>query len=244
MFQAEIKSEILKEIIGIVDTLVDEAKFNVEEDGITLRAVDPAHVAMVDLSISAAAFEEFKADGIQLGIDIDKLKDVLKLAKGSDIISLFHDVDRNRLILKVVNVTRRMALVDTTSMTDPKVPNIDLPSKVVIATDQVLNGIKASEPISEHIALIASPDGFELSSEGDTDSVNLKLPKDLLKELECEETVKSLFSLNYFGKMIKACKAPMITINLGTDYPVKIEYDIAEDTGHVRYLLAPRIESD
>jgi proliferating cell nuclear antigen len=35
-----------------------------------------------------------------------------------------------------------------------------------------------------------------------------------------------------------------LTLNLGTDYPVKIEFDIANGGGHITYLLAPRIESD
>ena len=157
---------------------------------------------------------------------------------------MMHDIDRNRLIVKVANITRRMALVDTTSMTDPKVPNIELPAKVVVSTAELLQGIKAAEQISEHISLIISPDSIELVSEGDTDSVTLKLPKDLLKELDCHDTVKSLFSLDYFGNMIKACRSPFVTMNLGTDYPVKIEFEIAESTGHVRYLLAPRIENE
>ena len=41
-------------------------------------------------------------------------------------------------------------------------------------------------------------------SEGDTDSVILKLSKDLLVSLECKENVRSLFPLDYFSNMIRA----------------------------------------
>jgi DNA polymerase III sliding clamp (beta) subunit (PCNA family) len=33
-------------------------------------------------------------------------------------------------------------------------------------------------------------------------------------------------------------------MHLGSDYPVKMEFKIAGEKGEVRYLLAPRIESN
>ena len=39
---------------------------------------DPAHVAMVDLSLGSKAFSEFKASDLELGLDLDKLKEILK----------------------------------------------------------------------------------------------------------------------------------------------------------------------
>ena len=48
MFKARIKADSLKEFIGTVGSLVDEAKLNVNEDGIQIKAVDPSHVAMIE----------------------------------------------------------------------------------------------------------------------------------------------------------------------------------------------------
>ena len=60
MFHAKIKSETLKGVVDVVSTLVDEAKFNIFSDGIELKAVDPAHVAMVDMKVETA-FAVFSA---------------------------------------------------------------------------------------------------------------------------------------------------------------------------------------
>ncbi len=60
MFQATAKADIIKHIIDATSTLVDEAKIQISKDGLSLRAVDPAHVAMVDISIGAKAFESFR----------------------------------------------------------------------------------------------------------------------------------------------------------------------------------------
>jgi len=245
LFQAKVKSETLKSIVDVVSTLVDEAKFNINSKGVSLKAVDPAHVAMIDLKIEQSAFEEYDADETELGVDLDKIKEVLRLAKSGDVISLSQDEDKNRLVVDVGNVTRRMNLVDTTGMSDPKVPNLNLPAKIALTAEELQKGIKAAESISDHIALTATPDGFEMVSEGDTDSVTLKLPKDKLVSLDCKDNVRSLFPLDYFSNMIRAIPVgTVVSMNLGNDYPVKMEFTIAEGKGTVSYLLAPRIESD
>ena len=51
MFQAKARADTLKEVVNVVSTLVDEAKFIINGEGLALRAVDPAHIAMVDLSL-------------------------------------------------------------------------------------------------------------------------------------------------------------------------------------------------
>ena len=72
MFKSSAKAEVLKQIVDVISTLVDEAKFNVDADGISLKAVDPAHVAMVEMSLGKQAFEEFAGEDTELGIDLEK----------------------------------------------------------------------------------------------------------------------------------------------------------------------------
>jgi proliferating cell nuclear antigen len=245
MFKTKVKPEVLKELVDIVSVLVDEAKFTATKSKLVVKAVDPAHVAMVDLTLRKEAFEEFSATETELGVDLDKVKEVLRLAKPGDVISIEHNEEKNVLAFKVGNINRTMALVDPAGMSDPKVPNLNLPVKVVVSTEQLRQGIRASESISDHLALVASPDSFEIVAEGDTDHVDLKLPRDALESLECKEAARSLFPLDYFSNMIKAImSAPTITMQMGNDYPVKMDFTIASGKGEGQYLLAPRIESE
>ena len=72
MFEARIRAEVLKELVNIVSTLVDEVKIKATPEGLSLKAVDPAHVAMVEANLNKGAFEEYKVEETDLGIDIDK----------------------------------------------------------------------------------------------------------------------------------------------------------------------------
>ena len=87
--------------------------------------------------------------------------------------------------------------------------------------------------------------------EGDNQNlVDLKLDKALLDELVCKEPVRSLFSLDYFSQMVGAVKGDRsITLFLGADFPVMIEFELAVNDltgaqGSARYLLAPRIDHE
>jgi len=245
MFNAKVKSEVLKGIIDVTSPLVNEVKFNISPKGISLRAVDPAHVAMVDLQIKSKAFDEYKADEMELGIDMDKLGGIMRLSSAGDTVSLEYDEEANRLIVKIGNLVRKMGLIDTAGMPDPKMPNLSLPAKVVIKASELNQGVRASEAVSDHIALTVNEENFELFAEGDTDTVNLKLPKDMLVELNASSKCKSLFSIDYFSNMIKSVRGDdQITMQLGNDNPIRVEFDIADSKGHVTYLLAPRIESE
>lgn len=245
MFQAKLRSDILKGIVDVVSTLIDEAKFKIGDNGIQLKAVDPAHVAMIDLTLSKDAFEQYSAAETDLGLDLEKLKEVIRLSKSGDIIEMRQDEERGRLVIMVGNVTRRMNLVSTEGMSDPKVPNLTLPARITVAVDELQRGIKAAESISDHVTLNANTEGFEMVSDGDTDSVSLKLPKALLVDLQCSESIRSLFPMDYFSTIIKAIPSGTnVSVNLGNDLPVRLDFDIAGGKGNVRYLLAPRIEND
>lgn len=244
MLNAEIKSEMLKDLVEIVETIVDEVKINLSSDGLNLKAVDPAHVAMVDLNLGKDAFESFEADEVELGINLNKIDQFLKLSGTGDIIKLEHLEDKNKLVMEVDNITQMMPLLDTAGMTDPNVPQLDLPISLKLDGKHLLKGVKASQNISDHIAITAGPDGFEIFSEEDEDMVRLSLTEDEIDEIEAKEEVRSLFALDYFSNMVKCVGANTpITIELGRDYPIKLEFDFAEGNGHVRFLLAPRIES-
>ena len=71
MFNVKVKSDIIKGIIDVTSPLVNEVKFNITSKGISLKAVDPAHVAMVELEIKSTAFDEYKSDDMELGVDYE-----------------------------------------------------------------------------------------------------------------------------------------------------------------------------
>ena len=86
MFKLRMKMENLREVVEVVSTLVSEVKLSISKDGLEAKAVDPSHVAMLVLKLHKAVFEEFTGEPTEIGVDIEKLKEVLRLSKPGDVI--------------------------------------------------------------------------------------------------------------------------------------------------------------
>jgi proliferating cell nuclear antigen len=245
MFKARIKMEVLREAVEVISTLVSEVKLIVSKDGIEVKAVDPSHVAMLVLKLKSGVFEEFTGEPTEIGIDVEKVKEVLRLSKPGDIIDLQYDGGKNRLVMKVGKVTRLMSVVDPAGITDPKVPNVTPPGVVVVKMDELRQGIRGSETISDHVTLQLEATGFTMHSEGETDRVDLHIPKEGLSKLEVKETVRSMYPLDFFSNMVKSItSSEEATLHVGNEYPLKIEFTLAAGRGEGRFLLAPRVEED
>ncbi len=245
MFKVELKAEVLKSLVYVVSTLVDEVKFCAHFDSVTIKAMDPAHVAMVDINVDMAAFESYEADESEIGLDLDKVKSILKLAGPSDIIKMEHDPDQGRLTITIGNIVRRMSLVETNGMVDPRVPELEIPSSIKIPVEELQKGIRASESISDHLKLTLSPESFILSCEGDLDFARLELPASDTVVISTEEMVSSDYPLDFFSNIIKVIPAgTVVELRFKTDHPIMIIFALAEESVRVKYLLAPRCDNE
>ena len=245
MFKAVIKGETFKSLVYIVSTIVDEAKVTVSPEGLSIKAIDAGRIALLDIKVTPDAFLSFEADMDEIGLDLEKVKVLLKLADASDDIYMEHDPDQGRLVFRIGNIVRRMSLVDTASMGDPKVPSLDIPDHVVLTADVLKKGIRASESIADHITLKADPEGFEVSCQGDTDYVSLRVPASDLAKFEVSKEIKSMYNLDFFSNIVKVIPDKTeVDVHLESDWPVQLLFGLADGAIAVTYLLAPRVESE
>ncbi|MGC8581329.1 MAG: DNA polymerase sliding clamp [Thermoplasmata archaeon] len=242
MLEAAIKSDILKEFSDVLYSVVEEVKLSILPDGIKAKAIDPSHIAMVDLSLSSSVFEVYKATECQIGLSLKKLNDVIKLTKSGDIVKLEYDGKKNYISIIIGNLKREMGLLDPESISDAKLPSLTMQGKVIARTEDIKQAIKGSESISEQISLIIDSTGLLLESEGDSsDKVSLKIGKEDLKAIEAPDTIKSTYPIDYFSNMVKAINtSDFITMSFSNDYPLQIDFSFADGNGTVKYLLAPR----
>jgi proliferating cell nuclear antigen len=247
MFNAIVSADTLRTTLDSVSVLVDECKIHLNEDGIEIRAVDPANVGMVDLSLSAEAFESYETDGGLIGVNLSRLEDIAGMADSDQLVHLELDEETRKLHIQIDGLEYTLALIDPDSIRqEPDLPDLDLPANVVIEGRDIDRAVKAADMVSDHIAL-GVDEGAELfyvDAEGDTDDVHFELDREDLIDLTAG-TAHSLFSLDYLKDMNKAIpKDAEVSMELGEEFPVKMHFDIAEGQGKVTFMLAPRIQSD
>jgi len=247
MFKAIVGASTLQDALDSVSVLVDECKIRLNEEELSIRAVDPANVGMVDLTLEAAAFESYEADGGVIGVNLARLEDIAGMANSGDLIHLELDEETRKLHIEIDGLSYTLALIDPDSIRqEPDIPDLDLASEIVVEGAQLDRGIKAADMVSDHIRLRVdeTDEAFFIEAEGDTDDVNLKLDREDLIALTAGPA-DSLFSLDYLKDMNKAIPSDAeVTVELGEEFPVKLHYGFAEGLGNVTFMLAPRIQSD
>ena len=249
MFRSEINAGLLKSSVDTVSVLVDECKVRLDEDGLSIKAVDPANVGMVELDIPADSFDSYEADEEVLGLNLVRFEDIVGMANKGDVVEMELDEETRKLTIRIDGLRYTLSLIDPDSIhQEPNVPDLDLPGDIELAGREIRRGVKAAGMVSDHMAFGVSGDDdtFYMRAEGDTDDVRVDLTEEDVIGLETGgEKAESLFSLDYLDSMAKAIpNDAAVDVEVGDDYPVKMNFDVAGGDAHVTYLLAPRIENE
>jgi proliferating cell nuclear antigen len=246
MTRMNISVKNLKDVVDTLSTVVTEAKFKISQQGISVNAVDPAHVAMVSLEIPKGVLSEYDIDNEEeLSLDLEKVKGILKLASGND--SFIITKDKEKLRFEIGNIIKSISLLDNNQITTPRVPQIVAEDYIVLNKGDLEKGLRAAEDVSDAIRLTMNPDSFSAKSMSDADESEMILPKDMLKEIQCRESIKSSYPLEYLLKFMKSVSPnEEIKLSFKSDYPLTIEFNLGTESPERikgRFLLAPRMES-
>jgi proliferating cell nuclear antigen len=247
MFNAIATKSELESFTDPISQLVEECKVNLNENGLHVRAVDPANVAMVESNAQAGGFESYEADGGLIGLNVNRFEDVIGMANSGDLVYLELDEETRKLTIQIEGMEFTLALIDPdTIRAEPDIPDLDLTSEIVLEGRHISRGIKAADMVSDHITLAVDEkeELFEIEAEGDTDDVHIGLDRDDLIDLQVGPA-RSLFSLDYLQDMNKAIDAgDEVTVELGEELPTKLSFTTEEGNVDVQYMLSPRIKSN
>ena len=112
--------------------VVEDARFDFEEDGLTVRVVDSSHVAMIKLTVDAAAFDGWELDGKKIGLEMKKIREVTTLGSSGDLIEISHQ-EGGDFTMSLGKIVRNLRPLDNSTMASPpSLPKLELPCKVVM----------------------------------------------------------------------------------------------------------------
>ena len=239
-------AKLLKTVFQLQNKMNTEIKLVFNGSSIDTRIVDPAHVCMVIQKIPVDSLEEYHNNqgSIELGLDTNKILGLFTGSlKNSDTISFDYDPVSDKLISQFRMFNRKTGLIGTENMPDPKTPNLDLPGTGIFDSKTLFEFLKQAEKISDHIAIVFTPEGAYFVAEGDTDKIKTFFPSDEIPEYICNQPLCSLFSVDYLYNVMYHMKNlhDVITLKINNDNPLYIK---GNDLVETEVLLAPRIESD
>jgi len=246
MIDVEIATDVLADALGAVETLVDECKVQFGEEELSIRAVDPANVAMVDLTVDATAFEVYDVTDHTVGLNLETLLDYLS-AVDSETVAM-RETDDRKLKITGAHFSGTMACIDPDAIRqEPDIPDLDLDATVTLRGDGLARGLTAADLVTDKVTFRADEDAraVVMSGEGDTDDVEMTFgdESEALLDADVRGSPRSVFSLEYWNDIA----APMpgdaaVSLQLGEEMPVKTRYSMTENVV-VENMIAPRVEA-
>ncbi len=245
MFEIQIDdARIWKNCIDAIVNLIEEGTFEIEPDGIRLRAMDPSQIAMVSFFIPKSAFSEYKVSSSnKIGLNFENLAKIMARTRGGERLRM--SLEENKLVLEFSadDSTRnfKVPLVEMPPGSHKEL-KIDHDATVTISAGTFKESLRDAVLISSHITLEANQSGFRVDAHGDSAELLLsggQKGEDI--KVIAKQVAKATFPLKYLDDISKACpEGSKMVIHLKSNKPIKMEYKIGD--ADIVYYLAPRID--
>ncbi|MFQ6095158.1 MAG: proliferating cell nuclear antigen (pcna) [Candidatus Bathyarchaeia archaeon] len=241
-------SKIIKDVFTAISTLVDEATFDVTPDRISLRAMDPSRVAMVDFIMQKTAFDEYNAtENMKICVNMTELLKLLKRAGRDESVELSLDEKTAQLRVVIRGRYTRSFNMPTLEAAEEEIPtpNITFDARATLTTEGLRQALNDVALVSDHVRIETDGERLLMNARGDLMGANIEMQKgsDALLSVEAKERPKATFSLSYLTEIVKAAGATsdVVTIEFSTDMPIRLDFRQPYE-GKLAYYLAPRIE--
>ena len=237
----------LKDSITIISELVNEAKFKITKDAVELIAMDPANVAMVIFKLLSSAFTEYDLkEDIEIAINLNNLRQILRRSKANDSVSL--ELEENRLKIQLKSNTTRTFYIPIIELEEKeqKIPDLKFPVNITMPCSELNDAVEDASIVAESLAFEAEPKKFNITAQGDLSQVKIEIPEaDNIKiVVDSSSKIRSKYSIEYLKKMVSGSKlSENVEVRFNKDYPLKLEFKKV-DKLMLSFILAPRVEND
>jgi proliferating cell nuclear antigen len=228
-------------VAAAIKTLVEEASFEASNEGLIFRAMDPSHIALVDLLWPNSAFEKFEFSV--------RVEDFVKLIGRSDTKDSVEisSTEEDALIFRLKNGYKRefkVHLIESTTGTAP-LPKLEFDAKVQMAKNVFEKVLSDISVVADQVTIQASKDTISFSGKSDVGQATIDLEKggaDIL-ELNVKQEGKATYNIDYILNLSKSIGSASDTVvfEYSPKKPIRLEYRLNEQGARVHFFLAPRI---
>jgi proliferating cell nuclear antigen len=234
-------------VTSAISTLVDEATFEANVEGLLFRGMDPSHVALIDIHWPNSAFQKFHCnDSIKFGVRIDEFSRLIRRGDKKDTVEVSIG-ENSTLVIRIKNGYSReykMRLIESSSGSTP-LPKLNFNSRVVLNSSTLDRVFSDIQVMSEYITLGSEQTKIIFTGKGDSGEANITLDQSSegLEDITVKESSSATYSLDYLSRMIKAIGSTggSVIAEYSTKMPLRLEFKVA-NIGRIHFYLAPRVQ--
>ncbi|MDP2666945.1 MAG: hypothetical protein Q8P05_05605 [Candidatus Diapherotrites archaeon] len=233
----------VKRTVDAIASFISEGNFRFSDKGISLRAVDPSQIVLVDCFIDKSAFSQYQLEPTYVGIDVVELARMLARSFPTDQLTLDVGDSEIRIQLEGDFVrTFHLPLIDVSeSEKEIKIPGQKFDAKVEINARLFKEALKDAHLFGSSVILKVKDKQFRIEAKGNQGQLKTVSKEGRLIAIHSAlEEVTSKYSLNFLSNIVKeADPDSMISLEFKTDAPMRVTYTIGQ--ARMQYYLAHMI---
>lgn len=211
-----------------LSAFISEANFRFNEQGLSLKAIDPSQIVFVDFKLPRKAFDAYKVEPTLAGIDVSELNKIMQRCLPNDVMEM--DLTDSELSISLkgeIEREFRLSLIDV-SDEEINIPQKTFDAQLSINSRMLREALKDAGLFGSSVVLKAKQGKLFIEARGSTGQFKSVL-NDLEKRARSDSEVTSKYSLSFFSNIIKETgHEQKIDLFLKTDSPMKIEYSLGE----------------
>ena len=230
----------------------EEPTIVVDQDGVSVREMDPSHVAMCDFRLGKEYLDDFDClnPPIKIALDLGNALKYFKSVRKDDYVRLAWDACDSKLRITFAGQNARTFTVKTLEPTetkeDPPVPKLTLDAKVRLLTKALTHALSDLELLNDHAEISVDERIVRLtaSNEGDQCDYAMERGDERLIDVRASTQAKAIYSIAWLKEFAKALSqlSEVITLELSNNMPIRVSVDLSGAQMH--YWLAPRIAEE
>ncbi|MFH0970190.1 MAG: hypothetical protein V1776_01890 [Candidatus Diapherotrites archaeon] len=231
-----------KRTIDAIASFISEGNFRFSDKGISLRAVDPSQIVLVDCFIEKSAFQKYELEPNYIGLDVVELSRMLARSLNND--KLVLDVDDSELHLKLEGDFSRSFHLPLIDVSEPdkelRLPSQNFDTHVEINARLFKEALKDALIFGSTVVLKVKDSHFEMEARGSPGMLKTVSTQSKLISINKGTNAVSKYSLNFLSNIVKeADNDSTISLEFKTDSPMRITYPIGKTK--MQYYLAHMI---
>lgn len=233
-------------LIEAVSALVDEVSLRASPEGLKIRAMDPSHVALVDLELEPEAFTEYECDEpANIGLSLPEMLKLMKNVKAGESMTVILE-EGKRLRIEFVGAYKRTVRFPSLELSVEEIPSlkVDFTVKAKVVSRSFRSTISEAQTIAETVKLKATREKLSISARGEISALDIEytVGSEALLELEVKEEAEASYNLEFLSEIVGSAyrASDILDLEFASNMPLKLTFNLIN--GRIEYYLAPYIE--
>lgn len=221
------KVESWKRAIDAISSFISEGNFRFNDQGVSLKAVDPSQIVLVNFLMQKNAFEKFNIEPSFVGLDLVELDKIMARALPQDKMTL--KLNDSELLLRLdgdISRSFSLPLLDV-SEEDVKMPSHSFDASIEINARILKEALKDASLFGSSVVFRIKEGEMRIEARGSSGTLHTVAKQAKSISIKTDKEVVSKYSLSFLQNIIKdADQEQKILLQMKSDAPMRVSYKI------------------